>query len=293
MMVMLLLGVVMIFLEHTKESKENVTYEKAFLQTNLIMKNMHKYIKDVPFDETTIFYASKTSLPMVLGDSLALIKIKSDHSLLNINQIINATLNDTIVYDKISSFFYKYRVRNPELFIQFLQDTIDGDKEERNSGSGSEIVLKEPTFRNGKIYNYSHLMKIVDTYANIDNDQNIYKVPFKELFSYSNNSIDINFANHIMLDLLFDDANIYLLKEVAKHLKLYETIDDLPFDTHYLQKIKTKTFLGHNIITETSVITIEISFEYKKQFKSIVSFKYNTTSNNIHDYEIIDIDVDI
>ena len=77
MMMMLLLGIVSVFLNKTKESKDSVTTVYAMLQTNVVMHNLLQYLKEIDFDETTIFYASQAPFPVNFGQSNVTFQVES------------------------------------------------------------------------------------------------------------------------------------------------------------------------------------------------------------------------
>ncbi|WP_456480671.1 hypothetical protein [Nautilia sp.] len=94
-----------------------------------------------------------------------------------INKNINFFLDNVLEY---------YEIQNPALFKDLLLDTIDTDKTEREGYS--EIILNDPFFQNGKIYNFKHFELIEKYYVKITDDKNIYKVPWKKLIFFSDGS---------------------------------------------------------------------------------------------------------
>ncbi len=293
MMIMALMAVMTLFLNSTKKSKDNFYEEFALIQTNAIVNNLLSYLKSIKFTKETIFYGSKVAFPIELDNSMMVFSIASAHKHLNINTLVGTLkTKDSISYEKFVSFLYKYRVKNPEFFIDILLDTKDDDILEQNSGSGSEIVLENPIFRNGKIYNKKHFKIIVDYYAASMHDSEIYKVPFDKIFGFVSNSgkLDINFATQELLELIFEDVVKANLTQISQHNKLYETLKELPFDEMYIQKnIQGKLFFGHHIDTNSILINVNVDFDYKKQFISKVNFIYNTNAKSLTNYQILDI----
>ena len=285
MMIMLLLAVVSIFLNKTKESKDNITYERALVQTNLIMQDLLSYLKKIKFDEDMIYYAAKAPFPLGFDNSNVIIKIDSAQKYIDINSLIKDSVKNNITADKFVSLLYRHNISQPELLLNILQDTIDTDIEDKNSGLQSEIILSVPTFRNGKVYNKMHLDIIIDYYFNKTGDNQIYNFPFSDIFGYSNSMIDMNFVSMEVMNILFEDANSYLLEIIAEHKKVYDKLEDLPFDDYYTKKIK-KPILGHSISTTTSFLKIHMDLNYKTQFKSTLSFDYNINSKGITNYSI-------
>ncbi len=290
MMIMLLLSVINIFLNKTRESKDNVTYENALIQTNLIVQDLLLYLKKIKFDEDIIYFAAKAPFPLGFDHSNVVVKIDSAQKYLDINTLTSDSVKNNITAGKFISLLYKYNISQPEFFLNILQDTIDDDINEKNTGLESEIILSIPTFRNGKIYNEIHLNSIIDYYFDKTADEAIYNFPFNKVFSYSSNSIDLNFVSMDVLDILFDDANSYVLEIISEHKKVYDTLDDLPFDDYYTKKLK-KGVLGHTISTQTKLLKINMDFNYKTQFKSSISFEYDIDNKIISNYTIKNIEL--
>ncbi len=287
MMILLLMSIVSIFLNKTKESKDKVTTVFAMTQTNAIMYNLLGYINELKLDEYAIFFASQTMIPLNLGDSNVFFKLNSNQRLININSLLNASIKDNIVSDKFIYFLLKYKIEDPDLFLNLLKDTIDKDRNSRASVE-SEIVMLHPTFRNGKIYNRAHLDMIVDYYFEQSGDGAIYNIEFDEFFSYTNNSIDLNFISLELMEFLFEDLNHYTISQIDENEGVYDDIEDMPFDPYYRKKIE-KGMMGQRFTTKTETIDIEITLVYMSQFESKIRFKYNIKSKKIFDYEIMKI----
>lgn len=286
MLMLLLLGIVSVFLSKTKESKDNVTSSFAMIQTNLIMHNLFKYLTSIKFNEETIHYASMTPIPLNLGQSNLILKLTSAQKYININSFVQSAMNkqNTSVNDRFILLLTKYKVKDPYFFLDLLKDTIDADKESRNS-QNSEIQETYPIFRNGLIYNQTHLDKIIDFYFEKTGDMKIYKVPFTEIFGFTNSTVDINFLSYESMRILFDDANQNILKTIANYPDVYAKLEDLPFDEYYMKKIN-KGMLGQTISTITELLSISIDINYKEQFKSKINFEYNTKTKKLSNYKI-------
>jgi len=289
MMMMLLLSIVTVFLNKTKESKDNVTQIYAMVQTNVIMHNLLQYIKEINFDETAIFYASKSPFTINLGQSNVIFHLESAQKYININSFVKSSIKNSTTSENFMSLLLEYKIEDPNFFLDILKDTLDKDNESRNS-LNSEIVLEHPTFRNMKIYNRHHLSQIIDYYFDKTGDNAIYRIPFDEIFSYTNGSIDLNFMPAKLMKIVFYDANAYLLKTIEKHPSTYKELKDLPFDEYYMKKVK-KGMLGQSFTTKTTMLKISATIDYKTQFRSRISFLYDIKSKKISDYTILSISV--
>jgi len=283
MLLMLLLGLMNIFLVKTKEAKDDVVYEFALNQTNLVMHNIFEIVKHVNFDEDTIFYASKISFPLNFGSTDVILKVDSAQKYIDLNSMLRMTLKDDFLNGRFLSWLEDYKLENSQYFLDLLQDTIDTDKDPRSGDS--EIIEEYPNFRNGAIYSKSQLNKIIDYYYEKTGDEIVYKLPIYEMFSVDNQALDLNFASFKILEFVMDDADSYLLKSITKHSEVYEKIKDLPFDDTYKKKIK-KGLFGQRFTTKTELLDVDIKLTYKTHFKSHITFKYNVNSKKIIDYNL-------
>ncbi|MEA1956667.1 MAG: hypothetical protein U9N02_09290 [Campylobacterota bacterium] len=282
MLIMLLLGLVTLFLSKTKQSKDFVTYSHALNQTSLTMTNLVTFIKQIQLDEESIFYAAGMPYPINLGQSDVTVEIDSAQKTININSLISDSLKNNITSDKFIDLLIDNKIKEPIFFLNLLQDTIDKDDQSRNN---SEIILEYPTFRNGKIHNSIHFKQIIDYYFSKTGDANIYDFKYEEIFNFTSNSIDMNFISMDAMELLFDDANHYILETISKHEEIYEKLDDLPFDSYYMKKVKAGK-LGQSFMTETQLINMKISINHKGNFTSHISVLYNIKSKNILEYNV-------
>ncbi|MDF1875399.1 hypothetical protein JHD48_06605 [Sulfurimonas sp. SAG-AH-194-I05] len=292
MMILLLMSVVSIFLNKTKESKDKVTTIFAMTQTNAVMHNLLAYLNTLEFDEFMIFYASQMAIPLNLGDSNIFFKLDSNQKNIGLNSLINASIKDNIISDQFIFLLLQYKIQNPEFFLDLLKDTVDIEKndalEESRNASDSEIIIEYPIFRNGKIYNKIHLDMIIDYYFKETGDPEIYNFPFEKLFSFEDYPIDLNFISLEIMGILFEDLNGYTITTINENEFVYEEMEDVPFDAYYRKKID-KGILGQSFTTKTKFLKIQITLIYLEQFESKISFKYDITSKKISDYTIEDI----
>jgi hypothetical protein len=290
MTLLALLGIVTIFLTKTSDAVNTVRYEKAVIQTNAIVKNLEAYLKAIPMDQEMIFMAAKVPLPLELGDSIVTFIIESNQNKPNLNALIQESISNSITMDNFINLLYSYEVRNPKRFTYILQDTIDKDDKER--GSYTEIIKDNPFFRNEKLYNFDHLKSVMDYYNKSESDESIYKVPFKEYFSFRKGSnLDLNHMDFKTLKFVFDDANEYTLEAIAAHKTMYEKFDDLPFDTNYKKDLKKNGKMGQTISVSTTELLVTVMVDYKEQFSSEVSFIFDGATKKITDYTIDSIQI--
>ena len=284
MLIMLLLGLVNIFLKHTKESKDFTHYSFAINQTNSILYALVDYLKDIKLDPETVFYASKIPYPLAIDNTTISIEIDSAQNKLDINSLIRDSIKNNRSADKLVTLFIKYDIKEPELLLRLFQDTIDKDND--NRAFNTEIIVQNPTFRNDMIYNKSHFHQILEYYYLRVNDKNVFLLEKDNLFSFRSFPLDLNFLSRDVLEMLLDDANEYGISMLAKHEVFYEKFSDLPFDEAYIKKLESKSVYGQSLSVVTNTIKMSIIINYKNQFNSDISILYNYKSKKIVDYSI-------
>ena len=123
---------------------------------------------------------------------------------INLNLLYNAEKKkeNKQVEKVIREILEAFSVEYPGFFIDILLDTLDQDSLERSADS--EVLLKYPDFLNGHIYNYEQLKFMVDYYATITEDKNIYSVPFQDLFGFQCDGVGFYFMNPVLKKILFN-----------------------------------------------------------------------------------------
>jgi len=208
-------------------------------------------------------------------------EMNSMHKAININTIIeeqNSSTPDVIpqIKDKYQDIFEyifnTYQIRDGELLLNYIADTLDTDSVERNFDT--EIVLNDAFFLNGLITNERHFHRILEEYQAKSDDKEVMKVPWKDYFYFSYNKdesmIDCNFmtrnlANAVTLD-------IYQISNSDQYISSEE-------DSFGGESISCEMVESDDNIEEKSLYNI-------KEFNSSDSYKINgvvTYSTNVVD----------
>jgi len=259
-----------IFGVYDKFTAQNVFY-KSIAQNSLIIKNIKDILSDISDDIN-----SNEDLDMLFqryklnyADTLLNIKISPLFDKININEI-SLTTQSPYIRKYLYDILEFYNVKDPEYFIDLIEDTIDSDTEEKNAFS--EIKLTNPEFPNGKIYSYKHFEKILKFYANERRDKNIFKIPWRKLIYFGEKKlypidcerIDKNIASY--LGLVF---NVYSCEEISRYeenKKIIEKLDIISFD-------KTHTYF---IKTEINYNAQNIKIIYDVSSKKVINIGYDT-----------------
>lgn len=153
-----------------------------FVDVVEMMKALSKDVAESP-EAFSILIASAQELPLRLGGIDMIIKIKASDSRFNINHYEREKH-----YEKIYAYLINYNVQRPGYILEMIEDSLDKDRDEQSYGS--ERVLYDPFFVQGKLVDFTQFSKLLDTYAKETKDINIYKVPWKDWMDFSSEFID-------------------------------------------------------------------------------------------------------
>jgi hypothetical protein len=172
-------------------------FEKSISQNNMLIIDIKSALDNIVND------VNSSNLNMLFntfpisnkdGSFRELIQIKPLLDKINLNEYKNSKKKKYIDFflDNVLNF---YNVKEPLFFKALILDTLDNDVKER--AANSEMKLKYPFFKNGRIYNFKHFQEILDYYVKMTDDKNIYNIPWKDLifFSKEDTIIDCNLIN--------------------------------------------------------------------------------------------------
>lgn len=251
----IVLGIMGAVINIYKEISKN-SFEKDISQNSILIMNIKSilddFLKDINESDIKNIYGT-FPITNKEGTFRVLVKIKPLMDKININEYFNKNKKKYIntFLDNIMEF---YQIKDPVFFKALILDTIDKDDIERVGDS--EIKFKNKFFKNGKIYNFSHFKKILDYYAKYTEDNNIYKIPWKNLvwFGNGNSIIDCNIINKNVAKFLGLNFNDNLN---CKELKNNEE------NKNILQKL---SIISYN---KTVSYWINIELNYSNQFLKI------------------------
>ena len=236
-----------IFSIYQKFSKD--TFYKNISQNSILLRDIKSILDNlssdlngssIKFIFTTIPISSKD------GNFRALISLKPLFDRVDINEIST----NKYVKRYLENILEYYQVADPIFFENLVLDTLDLDKKERSGGS--EIILQNPFFKQGKIYNYQHLMEILNYYAKVLDDKSIYKIPWKELFFFGdgNSIIDCNLIKPKVAKFLGlevgDNVSCKSLETFEENKKVMKNLSIIPFNKKISYLIEINILYGEN-----------------------------------------------
>ncbi len=123
-------------------------------------------------------------------------------------------------------------VIDPSFLMGLILDTLDADTIERLPGS--ERILEQSHFRNGKLYHWEQFEDLLAFYAYERDDVRVYDIVWEKYVNVDAKSIDINFASLELLKFLLPTRSIDRnFKE-----RNYQSLDDLGVDAEQIKNLK-------------------------------------------------------
>ena len=215
--------------------------------------------------------------------------IIEDYNKTTPNKILKVKEKYMLIFEYI---FNTYKIRDGELFLQILLDTLDSDSVSRNLDT--EIILKDIRFLNGLIVNRLQFDKIISEYQDKTDDKDITKVPWEDFFYFSYNKtntiIDCNFisrnlAYSIGLDIYEnqDTSNEIIevsadsdISEMPISCAMLESDDNLEKMKIYNMaefNLTKEYFLKGSVYYSTNAVKDSFKFIYNLKTKKIVDIE--------------------
>jgi hypothetical protein len=277
-------ALVMVSISISKKSFDQVTYIDARNQFSVVFKDFvnilranSKKIKKAEDLETFLLFSMP---PMKEPKSEVEIGflLESQMGKLNINYILDridkdkGDENSTYLSEPLIRYFSMFKLKEPQMLLDILNDTYDKDDIER--GAYSEIANIDFDFSQGKIYSFRHLNKIFDQYFKVSRDPNIFNInkeAWEEVFYYGDTNksrqlLDCNqLENTSTIGLLtnnkFQDGSMVNYCDVFKNPQDYD-LKNLK-DIYTIKDFnKTNYLIKCDIIFNTENFNQNISFNY-------------------------------
>jgi len=215
-----------------------------------MMKALSKDVGESP-EAFALLISSVQELPLRVGSVDMIIKLEASASRFNINHYERKKH-----YEKLYAYLINYNVQRPGYILEMIEDSLDKDKDEQSYGS--ERILYDPLFVQGKIVDYEQFTKLLDTYAKETKDINIYNVPWKDWMDFSSEFIDEAYMTVEMQTVLQSPGGIS------------ELLEDFDKTGENSSDVKCEVYLRQD--EAQSVANFEFSFKTKKvsNFKAIL-----------------------
>jgi hypothetical protein len=193
---------------------------------------------------------SAQELPLRVGNVDMLVKLRPLGARFNINHYSREKH-----HEKLYAYLLDYNLQRPGYILDMIEDSLDADSDENQYGS--ERVLYDPFFVQGKIADHSQFLKLLDTYAKETKDTNIYRVPWREWICFEGEFLDEKYLTPELIKVIEtpggesdEAADFDTLGENGSELncELYLRQDEASSISEFDFNLKTKTISNFRAI---------------------------------------------
>lgn len=208
---------------------------------------MHALAKDVgespeAFD---LLVQSAEELPLQVGNVDMVIRIRPKAAKFNINHYVRDKH-----YEKLYAYLLEYELQRPGYLLDMIEDTLDADSDEKQYGS--ERVLYDPFFIQGKFSDYHMFLKLLDVYALETKDMNVYKVPWNAWIDFDSEFVDEAYMSVEMQRVI--EAPGGISNELSDFTETGENNSELQCEV-YLRREEAESIASFDFSFKTKEIT--------------------------------------
>lgn len=263
-------------------SAKQVREGKCLIQSSMILDDLLKLLKTTPLldqikdaQSMRYFLENASIIPVALENLNVKININSAMGHFNIN---------TLSYFKpfqeaLSGYMLQYEISDVEYFKDLLIDCMSGQKNEYRT----DIFDAMPWLHRERIVSMTHLEQIIDYYVLTRHDNNIRKIPWKQLIRFApsgDRMIDANYITPQLWQLLLPDITEDIAVDLASNEFVYEKSQDLSLadeDLAQLERFDLSYYLPRTLIevdVRRNDQNVHVAFEYDLKLKQGGNFDY-------------------
>ena len=265
-----------------RQSAEQVREGKCLIQSSMILDDLLNLLKTSPLldnvkdaESLNYFLYNTSIIPLSLENLNVKINIHSAMGHFNIN---------TLSYFKpfqeaLSGYMLKYEISDVEYFQDLLIDAMSGQQPHYRTSIFDDM----PWLYREKIASMTHFEQILDYYILTRHDNNIKKIPWKQLLRFGNRSdrkVDVNYITPQLWKLLLPELSDDMATNLSSGLVVYKKSEDLRLSEE--DSIKLETFNISYYVPRTQIEVdiqrndqnVHVAFEYDLKLKKGGNFDY-------------------
>jgi hypothetical protein len=212
------------------------------------------------------------------------ITFESEASSVNINNYISDSNKTNPVPNEnfeeyLDRILTVYNVSDKILLLSMIADTIDRDKEERTTGS--ELVLEDPYFSQGSIFNQEHFDTILKAYKKNTLDFTVDSIPWDRLISFRGKDIDLNHISPDALGYLVPELDPSMRQELTENrVDVYDSFAMMGIDSETSKRLKKMgvSFFSPRVKAQMNI--------HQADHTSRLSFSYNLSTQEVSSLEL-------
>ncbi|WP_353661212.1 hypothetical protein [Hydrogenimonas sp. SS33] len=275
---LMLSGVIFLFLHQSGVVKKSVRQNIALVQTNLILNDMSGYLKSQNFTQDDIFYGAGIPVALDLGPVNGMFSIDSADRTININAYLKSLEKEQVVLETFLQWLDERKIKDPQLLLALLLDTMDKDLYPRIPGS--EIRRTTPWFQNGSIPNRAALETVLSVYRQLSGDTRPDTQRWEEIFGFEGSVFDLNYAGPDQLRLLFPNLDPGAVERIAAHNSRYEKAGDIPVGEE-LQMELLQPHAGITPVLSTREVAVHIDYTGAQECSGSLTFRMGLKKKKI------------
>jgi len=263
-------------------SAEQVREGKCLIQSSMILDDLRKLLKTSPVldkikdaDELRYFLENTSIIPVALENLNVKINIHSAMGRININSLASFKA----FQEALSVYMLQYDIEDIEYFQDLLIDSMSGNQPHYRT----DVFDSKPWLYRERIVSMAHLEQIIDYYIMTRHDENIKKIPWKQLVRFSVHNdryIDANYMTPQVWQLLLPDLNEGVSTDLAKWDVVYKESGDFGLseeDLEHLKKFRLSYYVPRlevNVDVSRNDQNVHVAFEYDLKTKKGGNFDY-------------------
>ena len=173
------------FVQLRRELPRSAQYYQMVAEDGLLLRDLKRLLGRYRVQESGQLDSLLLQTPMIGSEDGAFLVsfgVENPQSKININLAASRHAGKYLgaILFRIAA---AYQITDPQLLLDLVADAIDPDVTER--ASGSELTLADGRFSSGPIASYARFAAILERYYELSGDKNVFFVPWRDIFSFS------------------------------------------------------------------------------------------------------------
>jgi len=265
-----------------RSSAKQVREGKCLIQSSMILDDLLKLLKTSPMldsiqdaDSMRYFLQNTSIIPLALENLNVKVNINSAMGRLNINRLSSSRQ----FQEALSGYMLQYDISD----IEYFQDLLIDCMRVENSEYRTDLFQMRPWLYGDKIVSMEHFDQIIDYYVMNRHDNNIRKIPWKQLIrfgSHSDKGLDANYITPQLWHFLLPELDDGVADDLASGTVVYKGDEDLSLVEEDIIKLK-KFDISYYIPRAEIVVdvtrndqNVHVAFEYDFSLKKGGNFVY-------------------
>ncbi len=265
-----------------RQSAKQVREGKCLIQSSMILEDLLNLLKTSPLldkvedaQSLRYFLDNASIIPLALENLDVKINIQSVAGRFNINTLASSEP----FQEALSGYMVQYEISDREYFQDLLIDSMSGEQPHYRT----DIFDVKPWLYREKILSMAHFEQFLDHYVLNRHDNNIRKIPWKELIrfgAHGDKKLDANYMTPKVWRLLLPDLSEELANDLSSGSVVYRQSGDLALSDEETKRLSLFNLSYYVPRTKIEVDikrndqNVHVAFEYDLKLKKSGNFDY-------------------